>query len=93
MDNEISNELIEALKDNNTTYQLVPPYTHRRNLAERAIQTYKNHFKAGLASVDPNFPLSEWDRLLEQANITLNLLRAARTNPKLSCIYLYLWGV
>ena len=59
MDNEISNELIEALKDNNTTYQLVPPYTHRRNLAERAIQTYKNHFKAGLASVDPNFSLSE----------------------------------
>ena len=57
MDNEISNELIEALKDNNTTYQLVPPYTHRRNLAERAIQTYKNHFKAGLASVNPKFPV------------------------------------
>ena len=89
MDNEISTELIEALDENNTTYQLVPPYKHRRNLAERAIQTYKNHFKAGLASVNPNFPLSEWDRLLEQANITLNLLRAARTNPKLSA-YTYI---
>ena len=74
MDNEISKEIIEALEENNTTYQLVPPYTHRQNLAERAIQTYKNHVKAGLASVNPNFPLSEWDRLLEQANITLNLL-------------------
>ena len=65
MDNEISQEFITALTQNETKYQLVPPHTHRRNLAERAIQTFKNHFKAGLASVDPNFPLSEWDRLLE----------------------------
>ena len=61
MDNEISNELLKALDENQTTYQLMPPHTHRRNLAERAIQTFKNHFKAGLASVNPNFPLSEWD--------------------------------
>ena len=74
MDNEISDGLIAALEKNQTTYQLVPLYTHRRNLAERVIQAYKNHFKSGLASIDPNFPLSEWDRLLEQANITLNLL-------------------
>ena len=74
MDNEISSNFIAALTKNNTSYQLVPPHTHRRNLGERAIQTFKNHFKSGLASVDPNFPLSEWDRLLEQANITLNLL-------------------
>ena len=91
MDNEISNELLQALRENGTTYQLVPPHTHRRNLAERAIQTFKNHFKAGLASVNPQFPLSEWDRLLEQANITLNLLRSARVNPKLSA-YSYIFG-
>ena len=69
----------------------MPPYLHRRNLAERAIQTWKNHFKAGLASLNPNFPLSEWDRLLEQANITLNLLRASRSNPKISA-YTYIFG-
>ena len=40
--------------------------------------------KEGLATVDPNFPLNEWDRLQEQGNITLNLLRASRSNPKLS---------
>lgn len=84
LDNEISVEFTQTLKINGTTYQLVPPHTHRRNLAERAIQTYKNHFKAGLATVNPNFPLSEWDRLIPQANITLNLLRASRINPKLS---------
>ena len=76
MDNVISSDFVAALTKNNTSFQLVPPHTHRRNLAERAIQTFKNHFKAGLVSVDSNFPLSEWDRLLEQANITLNLLRS-----------------
>jgi hypothetical protein len=41
--------------------QLAPPHIHRRNNAERAIQTFKNHFIAGLFSVDPNFPLKLWD--------------------------------
>ena len=44
----------------------------------------ENHYKAGLATVDPDFPVGEWDRLVPQCNITINLLRAARANPKLS---------
>ena len=91
LDNEVSHDLKTAFKANNTDFQLVPPHSHRRNLAERAIQTWKNHFKAGLASVNPNFPLPEWDRLIPQANITLNLLRTARTNPALSA-YAYIYG-
>ena len=62
----------------------MPLHNHRANVAERAIQTFKNHFKAGLASVDEQFPIAEWDRLLDQAFLTLNLLRTARVNPKLS---------
>ena len=58
---------------------------------ERAVDTYTNRFKASLASVDPNFSLSEWGRLILQANITLNLLRSARYNPKLST-YTYIYG-
>ena len=84
MDNETSKDLIDALEEVHATYQLVTPYKHRNNIAERAIQTYKSHFKSGLAAMDLNFPLSEWDRLMPQANITLNLLRTARANPKLS---------
>ena len=38
---------------------------------------------AGLCSVDKDFPLHLWDRLLPQAEITLNLLRGSRVNPKL----------
>ena len=59
MDNEIAYEIIEVLVQNNRSYELVPPHTHRRNLAESIIQTYTNHLKAGLASLDPNFPLTE----------------------------------
>ena len=62
----------------------MPPHIHRRNSAEHVIQTFKNHFIAGLASTDPNFPLSNWCRLLPQAELTLNLLRPSRLNPNLS---------
>ena len=65
-------------------FQLTPPGIHRRNAAERAIRTFKNHLIAGLCSTDPKFPLYLWDKLLPQAMITLNLLRGSRLNPKLS---------
>ena len=84
LDNEASTILKNFLTAEHVEYQLVPPHIHRRNSAERAIQTFKNHFIAGLASTDPNFPLSNWCRLLPQAELTLNLLRPSRLNPKLS---------
>jgi hypothetical protein len=62
----------------------VPPHCHRRNAAERAIRTFKEQFVAGLYSVDTTFPLHLWDRLLPQAEITLNLLRTSRLHPQLS---------
>ena len=46
---------------------------------------------AGLATCDPDFPMREWDRLIEQAELTLNLLRNARANPTLSS-WAYLFG-
>ena len=91
MDNECSNNLKNALTKEEVTWQFVPPHQHRANLAERAIQTFKHHFKACLASLDPDFPAREWDRLLVQSELTLNLLRAARANPKLSA-WAYLFG-
>jgi hypothetical protein len=91
LDNEASAELKKSLKKYDLEYQLVPPHVHRRNAAERAIQTYKNHLLAFFATCDPDFPVSEWDRLLFQAELTLNLLRSSRVNPKLSA-YAYLFG-
>jgi hypothetical protein len=75
LDNKASLALRNYLTKQGITYQLAPPHIHRRNNAERAIQTFKNHFIAGICSVYPNFPLKLWDKLMPQATITLNLLR------------------
>jgi hypothetical protein len=84
LDNEASAALKNFFTANDIAYQLVPPHCHRRNAAERAIRTFNEHFVAGLSSVDPSFPLHLWDRLLTQAEITLNLLRTSRLHPQLS---------
>jgi len=84
LDNECSEELKKTFRKHDVDFQRVPPHSHRRNAAERAIQTWKNHFCSGLATCDPKFPLTEWDLLMPQADITLNLLRASRRQPKLS---------
>ena len=74
LDNECSTLLKKFMRDENVDFQLVPPHLHRRNAAERAIRTWKNHFIAGLCTVDPNFPLNLWDSLIPQATLSLNLL-------------------
>ena len=75
MENEASSDMKDSMTKHKIIFQLAPPHIHRRNAAERAIQTFKNHFVSGFSTTDPNFPVSEWDRLLDQATITLNLLR------------------
>ena len=84
LDNEISKELEELLDNEGIDYQLTPTGMHRRNSAEKAVQIYKNHFISGLCTTNPSFPTNLWDKLIPQANITLNLLRASRINPQLS---------
>lgn len=91
----LDNEAPEGIKAfdalNNVHFQLVPPHIHRRNAAERAIHTFKNHFIAGLCSVHSSFPLHLWDRLIPQAVMTLNMLRASRLHPEISA-YMELEG-
>jgi hypothetical protein len=82
--NEASLALRNYLTKQGINYQLAPPHIHRRNNAEREIQTLKNHFIAGLCSVDPTFSLKLWDKVLPQATITLNLLKKSRSNPRMS---------
>ena len=60
------------------------PDHHQVNAAERAIQTFKNHFLAVLASVDAGFSLQLWCYLLIQAEMTLNMLRTSRRDPLIS---------
>ena len=84
LDDEVSAELTTAFTKKNVQYQLIPPDVHCRKAAERAIQTWKHHFITGLSSVDPTCPIAEWDRLIRQGELTLNLVRNSRVNPKLS---------
>jgi hypothetical protein len=84
LDNEASTALKHFFSANDVDYQLVLPHCNRRNTAECAIRTFKEHFVAGLSSVDPTFSLHLWDILLPQAEITLNLLRTLRLHPQLS---------
>ncbi|GFH50525.1 hypothetical protein CTEN210_07001 [Chaetoceros tenuissimus] len=60
-DNECSALLKAILSKHEIKFQLVPSHQKRHNAAERAIQTFKNHFITCLCLVDPDFPLSEWD--------------------------------
>jgi hypothetical protein len=84
LDNEASKLLKMYLHQQNITFQLVPPYSHRRNAAEMAIRSFKDHLIAGLCSTVTAFLMHLWDMLLPQAVITLNMSRTSRINPKLS---------
>jgi hypothetical protein len=80
LDNEASKLLKDYLYQQYITFQLVPPYSHIQNSAERAIRSFKDHLVAGLCSTDKSFPMHLWDRILLQAVMTLNMLRTSRIN-------------
>ena len=84
LDNECPKEIKAFNTTNDTKYQLTPPHMHRINVTERAICTFKKHFKTILSGTDPAFPMHLWCRLLKQATLTLNMLRLCCQNPTLS---------
>ena len=91
LDNQDSTAIKAFLEGNSSKYQFVEPQNHRVNAEERALQTFKVHFIAGLCTTDANFPTQLWDYLIQHAQDTLNLLRLARCKPDVSA-YDYLEG-
>ena len=83
LDNECSEELKEVIRER-CKLQLVPPGSHRANLAEVTIKAWKQHFVSILAGTAPDFPRSFWDELVPQASLTLNLLRQSNATPTVS---------
>ena len=59
---------------------LVPNYLQCVNTAEKAIDIFKCHFITRLATVDLQFPLHLWYRLLSLTTLILNLLRSSHIN-------------
>ena len=66
------------MKSEHMKFQRVPPHNHRRNHAEKAIGTWKDHFIAGLTNLEKTL----WCRLNPQTDI--NLLWNSCVNPHLS---------
>eukprot|EP00804_Cyclotella_cryptica_P008878 CCRYP_013090-RA/>CCRYP_013090-RA protein AED:0.15 eAED:0.14 QI:0/0/0/1/1/1/3/0/882 len=85
LDNEISAAYKLAITASGMTYQLVPPDDdHRRNIAEKAIQTWKDHFIAVISGTDAKFPLHLWCQLLPQMERQLCLLWQSNAYPHIS---------
>jgi len=92
LDNEVSEAMKELIRSQyNMQLELVPPGCHRRNAAEVAIRNFKAHFLSILAGVADDFPMHLWDRLLPQAEITINLLRQSNATPTVSA-YAHMCG-
>jgi hypothetical protein len=73
------------------THKLVPPDCHHCNIAEQAIQIFKNHVVSILSGVDDRFPSSLWCHLVQPAELTLNLLGQNNVAPKVS-VYAHVHG-
>ena len=91
LDNEAPKELKHAIRENKCRVELTSADQHRRNAAERATQTFKGHFISVLAGVADGFLINQWDELLPQTILTLNLLRQLNMAPNISA-YAYHHG-
>ena len=82
LDNAVSSAMTDVIRDKyNVELELVTPGCQRRNAAEVANRNFKAHFLSVLAGVADDFPLTLWDHLLPQTEITLNLLRQSNATP------------
>ena len=91
LDNEASAAFKAAIIQSGMSYQLVPPDDHRRNIAEKAIQTWKDHFVSVFSGTANSFPLHLWCQIIPQAERQLLLLRQSNAKPHISA-YAYLYG-
>ena len=91
IDNEASISFKMAIPIMDINYQLVLPGNYRAKDAEISIQNFKKHFVAGLCRVEKYSHLQFWDVLLQQATISLNILRKSRIHPHLSS-YTHIFG-
>ncbi len=75
LDNQASAEYKVAIEATGMTYELVPPEEHQRNMAEKAIQTFKDNLVGVISGCAPSMPIHLWCQLLPQVKRQLLLLR------------------
>ena len=91
LDDEAPADFKQAIHENGCRVELTPADMHRRNAAEKGIQTFKGHFISILSGVSDYFPIHQWDKLIPQAVLMLNLLRSSNVAPNVS-LYAYHHG-
>ena len=57
LDNKVSATYKAEIRVTNMTFQRVPPNNHRRNIAKKAIQIWKDNFDGVLSGTVRDFPL------------------------------------
>ena len=80
LDNECSKSMKTLIRQH-CALKIVPPHCHRRNVADVATKSLKQHFLSIIAGVSTDLPMYQWERLLPQDKLTLNLLRQFNTTP------------
>jgi hypothetical protein len=74
LDNQALTAYKKAISNSDMTYELVLPDNHQHNMAEKTIQTFKDHFISILSGYAPTFLLHLWCQLLLQVERQLLLL-------------------
>ena len=90
LDNETSTAYLRDVAK--VIIEFVPPNSKRTNTIECIIRSWRNHCISGLHLLDalePNhfpklIPLQCWDYLLNQTDLTYNILHPCPTNPSIS---------
>ena len=85
LDSEAPHELKEAIRENKYCIKLTPPDMHQCNAAKHAMQTFKGNLIAVLARVTDNFPIHEWNWMIPQTIITINLTHNCMGMNQESC--------
>ena len=85
LDNKVSEAMKTIIQDEyKIQIELLPPGTHRRNVAEVAMRNFKAHFLSVLAGIAEYFMPALCDRLLPHSEITINLLHKSNETPNVS---------
>ncbi|KAL7476897.1 hypothetical protein ACHAW6_002726 [Cyclotella cf. meneghiniana] len=92
LENEISTAMKDLIQDTyKMTLEVVPPGYHRCSATKVVIRNFKSNFLIILARVLDDFLLKQWDKLLPQMEIALNLLRQSNAMSMVSA-YAHLNG-
>ena len=75
----------------NTNFNIIPLDDHHRNLSEKDIKIWKDHFICVIIGMAAAFPAQLWYQAILQAETQLLLLWQSNVNPKISA-YAHVYG-